>query len=84
MATITRKGQITIPRDVREALGLTPGSQVEFVIESGRVILRKRITPEKFQRWQGYLRGKLPGNSVDETLEMLRGERIPADSSDRT
>jgi AbrB family looped-hinge helix DNA binding protein len=30
-ATVTSKGQLTIPKDVREALGVGPGDRVEFV-----------------------------------------------------
>lgn len=77
MATVTRKGQITIPKDVRDALGLAPGSQVEFTIEAGRAILRRRVPAEAFDRWQGFLRGKLPFDSVDDMLDALRGERSP-------
>jgi antitoxin PrlF len=36
---VTSKGQVTIPKRVREALGITPGSQVDFVLEEGRVVL---------------------------------------------
>lgn len=37
-ATVTSKGQITIPKDVRHALRLGPGDRVEFIIEkSGKV-----------------------------------------------
>lgn len=39
---ITSKGQVTIPRDIREALSIVPSSEVEFVREGGRVWLRKR------------------------------------------
>lgn len=39
---ITSKGQVTIPQDIREALGIVPSSEVEFVREGGRVWLRKR------------------------------------------
>lgn len=30
-ATLTSKGQLTIPKDVREAMGLGPGDRVDFV-----------------------------------------------------
>jgi antitoxin PrlF len=40
-STLTSKGQITLPKQVREKLGLQTGSRVDFVIEpSGRVILK--------------------------------------------
>lgn len=39
---ITSKGQVTIPRDIREELGIVPSSEIEFVREGGRVWLRKR------------------------------------------
>jgi AbrB family looped-hinge helix DNA binding protein len=78
MAIITQKGQVTIPKNVRDALGLVPGSNVEFVVEDGRAFLRKCIPDAVFDRWQGYLANKLPLDSVDEMMEALRGERLPA------
>lgn len=41
MATLTSKGQTTIPRDVREAAGLKAGDRIHFtVLEDGTIILR--------------------------------------------
>ena len=41
VATLTSKGQITIPKQVREHLKLNPGDKLDFVIESeGRVVIR--------------------------------------------
>jgi len=37
---ITTKGQVTIPQDIREQLGLLPHSEVEFTIERGHAVLR--------------------------------------------
>lgn len=40
-ATVTSKGQITIPADIRQALGLTAGERVVFTrIEDGATIMR--------------------------------------------
>lgn len=75
MATVTSKGQVTLPKAIRDALGLSPGSQVEFELEDGKVLLRKRVSAEALQRWEGHLRGQLPAGSVDGMMEMLRGER---------
>ena len=82
MATVTSKGQVTLPKELRDALGLRPGSEVEFELEEGRIILRKRIPTEALERWEGCLRGQLPGSSVDETMEMLRGKRCKREEDD--
>lgn len=39
---VTSKGQVTIPLDIRKALGLVPSSEVEFVRDGDRVWLRKQ------------------------------------------
>lgn len=82
MATVTSKGQVTLPKKVRDALGIGPGTEVEFDLEEGRAVMRKRVLVEAFAEWEGLLRGKLPGGSVDETVEMMRGER-PRDEESR-
>jgi AbrB family looped-hinge helix DNA binding protein len=41
-ATVTSKGQITLPKDVRDDLGLKPGDKVEFEKRNGRYVLRPR------------------------------------------
>lgn len=82
MATVTSKGQVTLPKKVRDALGIGPGAEVEFDLEEGRAVMRKRVLVEAFAEWEGLLRGKLPGGSVEETVEMMRGER-PGDEESR-
>lgn len=81
MPIVTNKGQVTIPKGIRDALGLVPGSKVEFALEEGRVVLRKRVPVEAFERWRGYLKDRLPGDSVDETMELLRGEPMRHEDS---
>ena len=46
-STLTEKGQIVIPAEIRARYGLTPGTQVEFVDEGGtiRLLIRRRIAP---------------------------------------
>ena len=41
-ATLTSKGQITLPKDVRDELNLKPGDKVEFEKRNGRYVLRPR------------------------------------------
>ena len=46
-ATLTEKGQIVIPAEIRARYELTPGTQVEFVDEGGtlRLVVRRRVVP---------------------------------------
>ncbi len=45
--TLTKKGQIVIPADIRARYDLTPGTQVEFVDDGGaiRLLIRRRLPP---------------------------------------
>ena len=74
--TVTSKGQITIPKRVRDLLGIGPGSVVDFErAEDGRVVLvkiQKKARPNRFARLRGHA-GK--GLSTAEIMAMTRGER---------
>lgn len=49
--TLTSKGQVTIPKQVRDALGLTPGSEIEFSVNrDGEVVLLKAGRPSADKR----------------------------------
>ena len=42
LATMTSKGQVTLPKEIRDKLGLTAGAKLDFWIEpDGRIIVRK-------------------------------------------
>lgn len=84
MATITSKGQVTIPKEVREALDLAPGTEVDFIRQDGNVVLRRRMSPEALEKWRGSSHGPLPGGAqtVDELIALLRGPRLKAPGPD--
>ena len=44
MTRVTSKGQVTIPKEIRDKLGIEPGTQVGFHDEDGQVILRNEDT----------------------------------------
>ena len=75
---ITEKGQVTIPKAVREAAGLMPGTDVEFEIVDGAVRIVKATRGRKPTRGQllvERLRAlKGSGMTADEVMAMTRGE----------
>ena len=69
---VSEKGQITIPKAVREELGIRPGTVLEVAAVEGRLVARKQENADPLSRWRG--RGRLPaGASVDEYLRAARG-----------
>lgn len=62
-ATLTEKGQIVIPAEIRVRHGLTPGTQVEFVDEGGtiRLLVRRRVTPSDPAAGYGLVKVKAKG-----------------------
>ena len=73
---VNTRGQVTIPADVRERLGLVPNTEVEFVIEDGRAVLQKlRRSRRKGAKVVAHLRGRgSVAMSTDEILALSRGE----------
>jgi AbrB family looped-hinge helix DNA binding protein len=74
--TVTSKGQVTIPKHVRDLLGIGPGSQIDFErAPDGRIVMvkvEKKARQTRFARLRGHA-GK--GLSTDEIMAMTRGER---------
>jgi AbrB family looped-hinge helix DNA binding protein len=71
-AKVTSKGQVTIPKDVRERLGLRPGDAIEFVEDRRGFRVQKRVTASPFKKYRGYLK-HLAGRDPDELVEQMRG-----------
>ncbi|GIW60646.1 MAG: hypothetical protein KatS3mg087_1712 [Patescibacteria group bacterium] len=71
MPRVTKKGQVTIPKDIREKLGIKPGSSVRFRIMEGKCIVEKEVKESKIDKWVGYLKSK---KRTDEVIKELRGE----------
>ena len=73
--TVTTKGQVTIPKPVRDRLGIKPGSSVEFELAAdGRVVLTKLGARPPRSRFAS-LRGRAGrGMSTDEIMALTRGE----------
>ncbi|PZQ19545.1 MAG: AbrB family transcriptional regulator [Rhodanobacter denitrificans] len=75
-ATVAERGQITLPKAVRDALGLTKGTTLKVELDGSRIILRKSVD-DAISRARG--RFKLDGYaSPDDALRALR-DRAPGD-----
>ena len=71
-AKMTVKGQVTIPKEVRQRLGLRPGDELDFVADYGGYTLRKRLQASPFAVYRGYLK-ELAGHDPDELVSEMRG-----------
>lgn len=76
---ITSKGQVTIPQEIREELGLLPNTEVTFDIVDGEARLRKATRKGKLTRGDGIvarLRKSRPSNKLttDEIMSLMRGK----------
>jgi len=74
--TVTTKGQVTIPKPVRDRLGINPGSKVEFELaQDGRAFLRRvgkrAVKASRFERMRGTATS---GLSTDEIMALTRGD----------
>ncbi len=74
---ITSKGQVTIPVEIRERLGLLPSSEVEFVVDGNAVRIRKARGRRNKGRGRSIveqLKGKATsGMTTDEIMALTRG-----------
>lgn len=72
---ITTKGQVTIPREIRERLGLLPHTEVDFEIRDGDVVLTKAHTGRRGRKVVERLRGRGSVRmSTDDILALTRAE----------
>ena len=73
---IGERGQVTIPKDLRERFGLKPETEVEFRVVNNSILLRKKPRKLDVARWKGRC-GKsfkeLGYTRVDEFIEDVRG-----------
>lgn len=76
--TVTRKGQVTVPKRIRDALGINPGTQVAFEVnKDGEVVLRKarkthrKVKRDRFEAARGRADIKY---RTDDLMALLRGE----------
>ncbi|HLB24474.1 MAG TPA: AbrB/MazE/SpoVT family DNA-binding domain-containing protein [Dehalococcoidia bacterium] len=72
VARITSKGQITVPKAVRDHFGLKTGDEIAFVEDSAGVRIRKKRKSDAFRKWHGFLKD-LKGSEIDQMIDEMRG-----------
>ncbi|MHA6685722.1 AbrB/MazE/SpoVT family DNA-binding domain-containing protein [Mesorhizobium sp. A556] len=83
---VTTKGQVTIPKEIRDRLGIGPGSEVEFVERDAVILLeRRQAAPEageqSFDEWAASIAGTFDTMGMDGKayVDWLRGPREDLD-----
>jgi len=72
MPRITSKGQITIPREIRNRFGFLPGMEVEVVVEDNQARIVRSRRENRFMKWLG--RGKPADRGhIDRSIDQIRG-----------
>ncbi|WP_019171991.1 AbrB/MazE/SpoVT family DNA-binding domain-containing protein [Pseudaminobacter salicylatoxidans] len=84
---VTEKGQVTIPKEIRDRLGIGPGSEVEFVERDSVVVLEKREAlprqgEQTFEEWASSVAGTFDTMGMDGKayVDWLRGPREDLDA----
>jgi antitoxin PrlF len=75
--TVTVKGQVTLPKDVRDAVGIKPGDRVDVrATASGAVIIEKpgAMSDYKKRLYEVAKRRIIRGATTDEIMRMTRGD----------
>lgn len=76
-STISSKGQVTVPQEIRKRLGLAPGDRVDFVIEGDRTVIRPaRSETNPFEKYVGIL-GPFPGGEkgIQSWIDDMRSDK---------
>jgi AbrB family looped-hinge helix DNA binding protein len=69
---VTTKGQVTIPRNIREVLGITPETNIEFIEDNGKFYIVKVDGPKitgKYKKFRGIATANM---STDEIMSLTR------------
>lgn len=70
-SVVSEKGQVTIPKELRDRLGIRPGQVLDFEAERGRLVARKVTAEDPVDVVYGILE---ESGSTDEVMGRLRGK----------
>lgn len=76
---MTGRGQITIPKAIREECGFTPNAEVEVSVKDGVVVVTPKRDMKEFDRqikkWRGFLRKQMLAEGYTSTAELMKDIR---------
>jgi antitoxin PrlF len=74
-STVSSKGQVTIPQEIRLRLGLREGDRVEFIVEEGKTVVRPlRAAENPFAAWVGAFPGFKSREEINAWISDMRDE----------
>jgi antitoxin PrlF len=74
-STISSKGQVTVPQEIRQRIGVSAGDRVEFVIEDGKTLIRPyRDAKNPFGRYRGALKAFGNRKEITSWISEMRDE----------
>lgn len=81
IVTVSEKGQVVIPAEIRRQLGIMPGCQLDFSLEGNtiRVELKRRIQPSRSEDGYGMLVCTQPGERRLADFDVAQAMRDAAD-----
>jgi AbrB family looped-hinge helix DNA binding protein len=74
-STISSKGQVTVPQEIRNRIGLSAGDRVEFVVENGQTLIRPlRSETNPFEKYNGVLKSFRSRKEINAWISEMRDE----------
>lgn len=73
---VGERGQVTIPKEIRDRFGLRPATRIEFHVVQGAIVLRKAPGRLDLRKWKGRCKDSLADlgySSVDRFVDDVRG-----------
>ncbi len=91
-ATLAERGQVVIPKAIRDQLGMKPGTLLTFTVEDGMLIVRKKVddaisrvrgrfkfaSGDSLNEWMRDTRGRAPNDPIEPWEELRDDIEIPA------
>jgi AbrB family looped-hinge helix DNA binding protein len=74
-STVSSKGQVTVPQEIRNRIGLSAGDRVEFVVENGQTLIRPlRSETNPFEKYKGALKSFRSRREINAWISEMRDE----------